>query len=373
MIYHFKGLWCKRDGCFTQSIGSSYFSNYGFLPNDSSAYPVYACVPNFIPFINDPISIQQAQMGMNANVTITGMTNVYIEESYISVSVDGRRCEHVEECSLQCQPCNTNTNNPCPLGSSCLHDKGQSTGGCYQICGGSFDKSCPCGLTCQEQYSSQKDTNFCSPLPFSVGNICSQYFNTHNPFDLQCQAYYTSSSTQSSVVSASFLDVNSIIGLSTIRTQLFPLTCSLDLDCFDNNICTQNKCVAGTCQYTFRDQCTSTLPSIKEQYSPRRCLVFTFMNQLADQNTFIDSLSSAENESPAEALRNVPTVIADVGFSFNYFGTAGRSITLSPNGLLQLPPFLPCTDVIGSSKVLRTPVFANCMPLMMIVTFVLCA
>jgi hypothetical protein len=136
----------------------------------------------------------------------------------------------------------------------------------------------------------------------------------------------------------------------------FPLkACVQDSDCHDGDVCTLQACVEGSCDVTrVDDDCGSTLQTLLENLSPHAYLSIVQKDRRESQFDFEDLLLSLGTISPASDRYLSPVAVTDMGFSFLFYGNLVNEVNIYPNGVIGLPPFLPCYNVIGSIEVRTT-------------------
>lgn len=272
---------------------------------------------------------------------------------------------------------------------------------CFVNCGGLNDLSCACGMACRAI------TVNIGPFDFVTMHVCSpNAFNTSrtlrhgacNGFDevgsVECSvsAPYTYSPGTSSkntatngnianygnnninannrtqftnfsiVVSDPESSLYSSASLPTSLTSLhFSSSCSHDDNCTRSlDICVVHACVEGRCLSVSADpQCTSTLPYIGNDASPNQYLTVRQRNNRAAQQLFRQRVLKQGAVSSASKYFNSPVHTLDVGFKFLFYGNEVSSIAINPNGVIHVPPYLRCDNVITSVLCIIFSSFTN--------------
>lgn len=329
------GLWCNQSTCFTQGFGV--FSNHGRLPG-SSTVPVYSCYNDTDGVPGGGPLLLSADV-FDGRVTIIGDGIGYNQDN-TEFSVDGISCYSVESCSQLCRSCSKSST--CGDGSVCLSVQG-SSGKCFQHCSGLSDLSCPCGSKCNGFSLDYSDTGSIPLFVCSYGAIedggCTDVSSTVQEF--RCDApqlqYSKSEDVTVSVIKNSESSFNNLM-LSV------PKQCNTSADCFDNNVCTIERCDNSTftCLYSIIENCGSMPYRVREhQYSN----VYDIVSQsgMSDlQSAFSQNLKFSGTRSSISDVDDVPHEIVELDFNFTYFGSIYSRVSLSPNGIISLPPFQEC-------------------------------
>ena len=353
------GLWCSEEECFTQSL-AGYFINAENSIGDHQ--PVFACRSNQTTsqdFLVSSFSYVNAEESLSVTSPLMG---VGASAALLQMNLGHQRCRYAEVCSKVCSPCAFSTD--CPSDSLCIGDGYSSH--CFAHCGGVGDTSCPCGQKCHTVIvnAGPFETNIlhlCAPFPFDESSnladgACKGY--TSRESNLQCSTnafFATSNSTNSSWYTFPLSLYGRNINGSHTGTQnisYLPLSCARNDQCEDGDVCTLNWCEEGRCMQTQADsECQSTIPAVQDSLGPDAYLVIVQSDQQSAQTNFLSLMNSFGSPSPASKSYDAPHLLEDLGFEFVFFGNAVDKVAISPNGYLQLPPFLPCTNALGSVEV----------------------
>ena len=362
------GLWCTDKGrCFTNSLGST-FSNYGWQPDlfEERGSPVYSCITGAEAFFSNKLSVLSNDNGI---LRLSGGTfsDNYIGNSRdnFQISVFGENCANVDSCNKICKPCSEEL--LCPLDSVCLYSS-RTSRTCFMFCAGIHDTSCPCDSACARVDVSfdtisgpdYKSVHLCTPKSFSAGgssSVCHD-FNVA----LQCELPYTTTSTVNKLQDAKFplnITVTSLVsgkisGTKHINGILFhQKQCATNNDCYDGNICTREICnkTLGTCEYMEIDGCQSMSTSVRDEQAPFTYMLRRISNNQDLHTIFEKSVITKGTKSPISGYDDFPLDSIKLHFSFNYFGNVITHMSLSPNGILQLPPVAHCNGNFASVEV----------------------
>lgn len=357
------GLWCRSPSghfpgeCFTQSLLEP-FVNFGFLPNDETSLPVYACYRRSSPLSTLPLNITHTLNHSTLSLVLLSdkMSRISEDES-VALTVDSRSCPRVDRCSPTCQSCEESTD--CPLGSMCLGDGHHSF--CFLYCGGRYDASCPCGQTCHPlavmTRTGHTVLHACAPYPFSFANSLRQGAcrGCADTVQIQCHSVF------SGQTNGSFTSVDISVGLTAPQSTILdsfsnmiwvPNQCSKAEDCFDNDICTVDACVENQCFHSVLEtpcRSAATNPHLGV-VNPNTYATIKYTNMDDEQRGFSLLLLErgiVSHDSYSKELEE----ISDLGFSFFFFGNRVTSLAINPRGFLQLSPILPCSDTTISIEV----------------------
>ena len=348
------GLWCNREECFTQSL-SGFFSNSAEVIADYS--PVFTCQGNRSNSLDSHVSALTFS-AEDATVDFS-LTDVGTDSSQLQVSLGSKPCHFAELCSRVCSPCALNSD--CPSDSLCVGDGYSSH--CFAHCGGEGDESCPCNQSCLTvAINAGLETHIlhlCAPHPFKDSfslsqGACKGYSSNTSVIECSTNAFFSSPNRSNiSKYSVSLYiggNNSSHIGVDYIATPSF--TCQENRQCDDGDVCTLNWCEDGRCwQRRLDSECVSTILDVQENVHPKDYFVILQRNQHASQDRFLDSMHRLGTTSIASKSFDAPELV-DLGFKFLYFGNLVDRLAISPNGLLLVPPFLPCLNPIGSMEVI---------------------
>lgn len=338
------GLWCYDDiTCFTQGYTSNVFSNYGWLPSNDLAKPVYACMDAYQDNSKNVLAISKLSIVQSTKLNIIGQNFDYTEQTS-SAYVYGESCDDLEICN--CMYCRyMESTSACPLGTTCLtyqlhYNSYRSY--CFHLCANENDESCPCGHVCTT-IASYDQISACLPAsPLDYIDDC-------NSNSGSIRAY------SSSIYQSKYANKDYTIGLTmkdrAIKATLplsnnYVSSCKSNSDCNDLNICTIDTChSSGTCVYTYVEYCDSMPTDIRQHKTP-----YTYHNYYQSNNNILISQQSSVLDlitygsvSKVSVVDDGPDVLYNLPFSILYFGTIFKTIYVSPNGRLLLPPHQVCS------------------------------
>jgi hypothetical protein len=380
------GLWFNKESgqCFTH-LYSTTFANYGWF--DSDNFPVYSCsMPT-----NDTsgsISIDSAYYSSTTESVAIYGSGISSLSPYIELG--NQFCSNSQVCGDICLSCQSNED-ACSVGSICLDMWGNGHR-CYPYCAGDEDTSCPCGSTCitvsvhSQDTSDARNIQIC--LPIEKGD---QYYYDN---DAACEAFskvgsngsplesvtcklptissilpYTVLKSKYSKVDMAAVEVTITSGQNNFGSTEYPLTelktllasCINDADCFDGDICTIEHCSQdeGKCIVVRQADCVSSSRAIQQQQTPYKYLMYTknapqkiadFEERMRCRNVSNSDCFVDWSQSTISSVDDYPSQTVALQFDFPYFGNVFSTVSLNPNGLLQLPPVLPCEDYTDSFK-----------------------
>lgn len=341
------GLWCELDdlSCFTQGF-SERFSNYGWLSDNASALPVYSCI-DIRNNQTAPVISTISRIISTGQITVKGNSFGY-DAHDLTFSVSGETCNNVEMCN--CMSC-ADTGH-CPVGQDCGYYSNGKDAFCFPACAAPGDKSCPCGYECSSY-------GLC--LPANLNAYPSQCAS--NSANMQCDVprasqlqYFNEETTLVSIQVGDQAQLN----FSTSSLYAGKSWCNDNADCYDGNVCTVDVCEFtgddenneknGYCAYSAvdGDGCQSTPRAIQERLAPYMYNNYFISDRQAKHNAFIEQIMELGDTSSVSNEDDAPWQKVDLGFWMLYFGTFVNKADISPNGIIQFPPFSDCkksTDV----------------------------
>lgn len=264
----------------------------------------------------------------------------------VKLSVGNKSCDNLEVCNV-CQDCNERH---CSHGSVCVMDK---KGGnyCFIPCAGLTDNSCPCDTYCDNvrvhtiSADSSSLLSLCTPRRFVLDDVCKDYSTEK----IQCNPNKGALTTTSPNTYEIRLEVNSNTTIFSSLLSSSLSDCDTDIECHDGNICTVDKCQQGQCVQTYivnENDCKKyTITNNKGRD------VFFGYNSYINDNTdvhFSNYMVTHGKRLSTSWVDDFPTDRIKIPFSFQYFGNSINSININPNGVISLPPFIECHNVISS-------------------------
>ena len=357
------GLWCNKVERFTQSL-AGYFINAANVIGDHR--PVFACRRNQTMSEDFKVSSFSYMAAEEYTSIASPLQGLETSAALLQMNLGHQRCRYVEVCSKVCSPCAFSSD--CPSDSLCIGDGYSSH--CFAHCGGARDASCPCGQKCHSVSVNAGPfetsiLHLCAPWPFEESSnladgACKGY--TPHESNLQCSTNFlfaTANRTNSSEYTlplSLYVKNGNCSHAGTQLTAYVPFSCDRNDQCEDGDLCTLNWCAEGKCmQVQIDPACQSMIPAVKDSLTPNSYFVIVQGEQLSAQEKFLRLVKSFGSPSPASKSYDVPHLLEDLGFDFVYFGNAVKKVAISPYGLLLLPPFLPCTNSLGSIEVSRLP------------------
>mmetsp|Transcript_155 Transcript_155/g.265 ORF Transcript_155/g.265 Transcript_155/m.265 type:complete len:1124 (-) Transcript_155:150-3521(-) len=344
------GLWCRENGeCFTQGF-SAHFSNFGWLPSDNTAKPVYTCAGTY----NPATAVIRSAVLNNGKLSVSG-SNIALLDSTTSAFVYGETCTSLETCN--CLACDARALTPqCPPGYVCLWNRQTGFQFCVLMCSNADDLSCSCDHTCRPLNDQGTSTiSVCFP-PDATTYRQNCAVNNDN---LQCNAarayqsdykLLSSANTDDYPVSVMTGDVGALITVNptAAANTIGRGFCKVNSDCADGYLATRDTCdpSTGLCAYsseTGLDSTVSYLTSHKTPfmyytyYSNSSSLALTQANsaEYIRQNGIV-SLNSKNDDYPFQPVT--------LGFDIVFFGNKINEGYISPDGVLSLPPIRPCNE-----------------------------
>jgi len=357
------GLWCDDETCFTQGFGN-FFSNYGWLNNNTVAHPVYTCLTGGASS-GETVIGKATLKGGTLTVDGQGFSSTYDDSAAF---VYNEACVDIETCN--CMSC-SNSADSCPAGYLCLSHYDMSSY-CFLECAGDGDESCPCGHTCSVVFGGGSDALYlCIPPNYSsYDSTCSQHTD-----HLTCRAprayqevYQLESQSNSNKLEVS-LTINNEGDLfdQGSAPDLSTGFCSSNADCLDGNLCTVDSCDTTTklCAYTSVPGCDSMVSTITTRNTPFMYYSYYAANQAIAgvQASSVTYLLNAGTTSSVQHEDDIPLQQLDLPFQITFFGNVVDQVYLSPNGLLALPPVRPCQGdqcfLIASSSNVISPFYTD--------------
>ena len=131
--------------------------------------------------------------------------------------------------------------------------------------------------------------------------------------------------------------------------------CINNIECYDGNICTINTCTSGQCVTEYVDGCSTSSHELQERSTPYSYLSALSTNTSHRQQEFVDFITARGQlmgeYTPGSIYMTSDTdggddTIIDIPAEqqFNYFGTKMTQMSVSPQGVLSLPPIPYCSS-----------------------------
>ena len=148
---------------------------------------------------------------------------------------------------------------------------------------------------------------------------------------------------------------------NTVASGIIPLSpltsCESDRDCFDNDGCTADRCniTSGACEYDTIPNCGSTSIYVREH---RFTSVYDtlYVSDIAnDQSVFQQQMADRGEDSTVSEVDDIRHETLNLKFNFSYFDSIFERISISPNGVVSLPPFQHCEIASYGSYDVRNP------------------
>lgn len=353
------GLWCDNGDCFTQSYGM--FQNYGALMG-SPALPIYSCLTKneSVP-IREPFLLSASYS--NGSLSIVGNNLGYDPDATV-FSANGRSCYEADACSAQCRTCGSG--GACTRDSICLAGRGTSDRFCYKFCSGLSDASCPCGAICDtttiNTYAGVIPIFLCNYGPFAEGG-CSNPNPSQQRF--MCKAPELVDTGEEGAIDVNVSVTTTTSGAHrsfTVESSDVNRNCRTDEDCFDNNVCSIDRCnvLSLMCEHTPIPSCGSTPNTIREHRFTFTYTVAAISDLSAAQEEFRAHMIANNKKSSVSKRDDYPAEVFDLHFNFSYFGSIHRRLSINPNGLISLPPLPTCKGVASSVTVNALGVLSCC-------------
>jgi len=335
------GLWCKDDGtCFTQGFGA-HFSNFGWLPGDSTSHPVYTCAGTYSP----AAAVIDKAVLHKGRLTVTG-TNIAVLDSTTTAYVYGETCISIETCN--CLACDASQEVPqCPPGFMCPSSRGFPF--CSQICTEEGDAGCPCDQVCRELGGSGAGIlRIClPPSPQSFATSCA---TSADNFMCNAARAYTAEYAELSDTMHSF-PVSVMTGSVGAEKNITETTisggfCTSDANCVDGDLSTRDSCntVMKLCEFEPEEGINSVLYGVA-----RRKTAFMYYTYYSDdaeiaqtQASSVAYLLANGKESMNANKDDYPLQPVDLPSSIVFFGNLVKEAFISPNGVVSFPPVRVC-------------------------------
>ena len=349
-------LWCSKTKkeCFTHSYGA-FFENYGARNNDTDSVPLFSCSR-----IRNDLNAAPLVTSVLYDGPLVSYTGKYFgdDEKNLAVSLAGESCENPEICSKICRSCSDK--NQCPVDSECLN-VGQGGAHCFMFCAGTGDESCPCDTFCalvsiSSYLGSPISVHLCTPTSFSIsqGNVCDKYLNEK----IQCSAPRASQLSALPYARNMSLAVGSAAVSGLRHTWIYPW-CKEHSECQDGNICTQDSCVNGRCQYSSADGCSSTSSAVRNRNTLYDYSTLVSKDRFGQHKHLSDTMIYKGLISSVSREDDFPVQTLSLPFRFPFFGIKASTLAINPNGLLSLPPIQSCESYLGYAECIVYATYTN--------------
>lgn len=373
-------LWCLPEGggCYTQSLQENFVNMH--LPTmatgNMNISSVHTCVPVQPPGVA-PGELAYVEGKVSLNMAATQGESMVMSSDAIGMTMNGADCAAKDLCHTVCQTCTSSAH--CPTGSICLG------GNCFPFCSGLDDTSCPCSTACVQvnvrvTVTGYLPTHLCAP----PGLSCQDYWpgGTSTSGNMQChtpsvysQIYRGGGGEEEEWVELTPNDQQRVSlrvddRAGVFSSSLAPLLCSEDKDCFDMDRYTSDTCYQGVCNYTKTENVTSpekdsqqtdddaaavavaasygsAFSHVRDRTTPYSYVWFLLSGQEAAQSSFEQELLLKGTESSVSAVDDFPVQYFDLDFSLDFFGNRVDEVGVNPNGIVSLPPFSHCWEMIG--------------------------
>eukprot|EP00602_Paraphysomonas_sp_CaronLab_P011682 CAMPEP_0185038772 /NCGR_PEP_ID=MMETSP1103-20130426/34848_1 /TAXON_ID=36769 /ORGANISM="Paraphysomonas bandaiensis, Strain Caron Lab Isolate" /LENGTH=726 /DNA_ID=CAMNT_0027577361 /DNA_START=746 /DNA_END=2926 /DNA_ORIENTATION=+ len=144
--------------------------------------------------------------------------------------------------------------------------------------------------------------------------------------------------------------------------------CTSDMNCHDDSMYTSDTCEYGSCSYEPYTQSLdepsgqmstpfgSVYPAITERSTPFTYVTFIADDMISEQDLFESTVRLTGKLSSVSDVDDFPVEYMPLNFPFTFFGNTVNDIGINPNGLISLPPYVPCFALAGT---LNCPVFGT--------------
>lgn len=330
-------LWCNDDGCFTQNFGSVY-DNFGWMRNNTNAVPVYTCIAATGVETGSYI-LSSANVSEKASIVTLQGNSSYPNNIQIYAQILGQSCLNAETC--QCLTCSFNAD--CPVGMGCydINNDNKVAKFCYRYCESTKDTTCPCGQSCIEH---EGDGFFvCTGGAVSCGSAGLSYdtVTTCEPKGLLQQLSSTNLNISISSTADSITDT-----IGYVYPNGLP-ACDSNSDCVDNNVCTTDRCVEGTCHNSYESNgCETNEIEVLQQSATFSYLTTNydgFPEALVPSYTSLLSRLFPGTDTTADRVYTTTVQVA-LQFHFLYFGNIVKQFYVGTAGALSFLPIAGCDN-----------------------------